>query len=170
VIGAFGFLELHKGFWQLLDVLRALPGTELLLFSHPKSAELASQWQAAARGLPVRWAPTFMSVEEIARRLAAEADMLAFWYDEPSCASASSAVRIGLATGVPVLASPTSWFADLRDQTYQPDDVTKGVQRLLDDSTLRDRLTAAATDYCKEHSWPNVADHHLRLWQALERA
>jgi len=71
---------------------------------------------------------------------------------------------------VPVLASPTSWFADLRDQTYQPDDVTKGVQRLLDDSTLRDRLTAAATDYCKEHSWPNVADHHLRLWQALERA
>ena len=46
-------------------------------------------------------------------------------------------MRVGLATGVPVLTSPTSWFADLRDVTYQPADLEEGVRRLLEDTQLR---------------------------------
>lgn len=167
-IGAFGFLEVHKGFWQLLDVLRALPDTELCLFSHARRPEAEANWNQAAAGLPVRRTGGFLPIEEIARQLAADTDILVFWYDEVDVASASYAIRIGMATGVPVLVSPTRWFHDLRAVTYQPDNLLLGVQRLLEDSSLRERLTAACYDYCHDHRWSAVAERHLQLWKELE--
>jgi glycosyltransferase involved in cell wall biosynthesis len=169
VIGAFGFLQRHKGFWHLLDVLRELPGTELLMFSHARSSEIESCWIQDARGLPVRRISQFLPVAEVARRLAAEADILVFWYDDFPHASASGAARVGLATGVPVLTSPTSWFSDMRDVTYQPESLVEGIRQLLDDTPLRERLTAAARDYCHANSWPRVAERHLALWRTLDR-
>lgn len=168
VIGVFGFLEKYKGFWHLLDVLRALPDAEMLMFSYARSPETEAQWLEAAAGLPVRREREFLPVGEVARRLAAEADILVFWYDEFVHASASYAIRIGLATGVPVLTSPTSWFHDLRDVTYQPDNLVEGVQHLLEDTALREQLTTGARAYCHDHSWSRIAERHLALWQALE--
>jgi glycosyltransferase involved in cell wall biosynthesis len=170
VLGAFGFLETHKGFWRLFEVLRRMPGTRLLLFSHARSPDRAARWAADAAGLPVCRIGDFLPAEEVARRLAAEADALVFWYDNTPHASASAAVRVGLATGVPVLTSPTSWFSDLTEETYQPDDLVGGVRRLLDDTALRDRLTAAAREYCEANSWSRTAERHLALWQSLERS
>jgi glycosyltransferase involved in cell wall biosynthesis len=170
VIGAFGFLEAHKGFWHLLEVLRQVPDTSLLLFSHAKSPDLARRWEADAANLPVRRVTDFLPSAEVARRLAAEADVLVFWYDEMPHASASGAVRVGLATGVPVLASPTSWFSELASETYQPANLIAGVQRLLDDQPLRSMLSAAAREYCEANSWPRTAERHLALWQSLERS
>jgi glycosyltransferase involved in cell wall biosynthesis len=167
-IGAFGFLEPHKGFWQVLDVLKALPGSDLLLFSHAKSPDLERRWAEAARGLAVRHIAKFLPSEEVARQLAAEADILVFWYQDTPAASASGAVRVGLATGVPVLASPTNWFSDLTDVTYQPESLIDGARRLLDDKPLRERLSAAARTYCDRNSWPQIAERHRALWQALE--
>ncbi|MDQ5836378.1 MAG: glycosyltransferase [Acidobacteriota bacterium] len=170
VIGAFGFLEQHKGFWKLLEVLRGLPGSELLLFSYakPGAAWLEQRWSQSSAGLPVRRESGYLPDEVIARRLAAAADVLVFWYEQVEQASASSAVTVGLATGVPVLTSSTDWFQDLRDATYQPPDLTEGVQRLIEDTALREQLTAAARDYCHEHSWPKTAERHLSLWRSLE--
>ncbi len=105
VIGGFGFLEPHKGFGRLLEVLRAMPGTELLLLAHPRDQAAADSWTAQATGLPVRWDRRYLPAERIAHRLAAEADVLVFWYDDVPYASASGAARIGLSTGVPVLTS-----------------------------------------------------------------
>jgi glycosyltransferase involved in cell wall biosynthesis len=167
VIGAFGFLEVHKGFWRLLDLLRALPDTELLLISHAKNREIEARWSSDAAGLPVRRHTDYLPIEEVAQMLAAETDILVYGYDEVPFAAASSAVRVGLATGVPVLTSPTRWFEDLRDVTFQPQDLTEGARQLLEDSDLRDRLTSAARDYCEENSWPRTADRHLTLWQSL---
>ncbi len=167
VIGAFGFLAPHKGFWHLLDVLRATPGAELLLYSHARWPDLITSWEKAARGLPVRRVGEYLPACEVARRLAAEADVLVFWYDQIDAVSASAAVRIGLATGVPVLASPTAWFHDLRDVTYQPVNLSEGVLRLFEDSELRGRLTEAAQSYCHENTWSHVAGRHLSLWQEL---
>jgi glycosyltransferase involved in cell wall biosynthesis len=167
VIGAFGFLEWYKGFWRLLEILREVPDTELLLFSHAKWPQNEAAWEEAARGLPVRRVGEFLPEEEIARRLAAEADILAFWYDDCVHASASAAVCLGLATGVPVLASPVSWFHDQRHVTFQPRDLTEGVRQLLDDTVLRDQLTEAARDYCHQHNWRRTAKRHEALWQRL---
>jgi glycosyltransferase involved in cell wall biosynthesis len=168
VIGAFGFLEAHKGFWRLLDLLRALPDTELFLISHAKNREIEARWSTAAAGLPVRHHKEFLPIEETARLLAAEADILIYCYDDVTFAAASSAVRVGLATGVPVLTSPTRWFEDLRDVTFQPQNLTEGARQLLEDADLRDRLTSAARDYCHENSWHRTAERHLALWQSLE--
>lgn len=167
-IGAFGFLQPYKGFWQLLDALRALPGSDLLLFSHAKCPDLERRWAEAASGLPVRHVAEFLPSAEIAHRLAAEADILVFWYEDAPLASASGAIRVGLATGVPVLASPTNWFSDLTDATYQPDNLIEGARRLLEDEPLRQRLSAAARAYCGLNSWPRIAERHRVLWQTLE--
>jgi glycosyltransferase involved in cell wall biosynthesis len=168
VIGAFGFLETHKGFWRLLDVLRTLPDTELVLVSHAKNHETEARWSKAAEGLPVRHYKGFLPVDEVARLLAAEADVLAFWYDDTAHASASSAVRVGLASGVPVVASPTRWFEDLRGVTLQPPDLVSGIAQLLDDAPTSGALSAAARDYCHETSWRRIAERHVALWQSLE--
>ncbi|MCC6444425.1 MAG: glycosyltransferase [Armatimonadetes bacterium] len=168
-IGAFGFLEKHKGFWSLLDALKEVKGSDLLLFSFAKSEETERLFEEAARGLPVRRCADFLPAEEIARRLALEADILVFWYDDVPHASASGAVRIGLATGVPVLASPTGWFSELENETYRPGSLAAGIERLLEETLLRRRLSAAARDYCRRHSWPNIAEQHKALWKSVAR-
>jgi glycosyltransferase involved in cell wall biosynthesis len=169
VIGVFGFLEPHKGFWQLLHVLPTILDAELLMFSYPKSPEMRMRWEHDAQGLSVRHVSEFLPEHEVAQRLAAEADILVFWYDEIQHASASAAARIGLATGVPMLTSPTSWFRDLREVTFQPDNLLEGIQHLWEDTTLRTQLTGAAREYCEANSWQKVAEQHVKLCQELER-
>lgn len=167
-IGVFGALTPEKGCWHLLEMLREVEETELLIVNHAQSVDLENQWLEAAKGLPIRWVSESLSETELVHRLAAEADLLVFWYEDCAHAATSYAARIGLATGTPVLTSPTSWFRDLDQVTYQPANLVEGVQQLLDDRPLRDHLTAAARDYCYEHSWIRVAERHLALWRTLE--
>jgi glycosyltransferase involved in cell wall biosynthesis len=121
----------------------------------------------------VRRIAEFLDEEEIARRLAAEADVLVFPYAQPRFAAVSGAVRVGLASGVPVLTTPTTWFSDLREVTLQTDgdgaaDVAAGIARLLDDTALRDGLGAAARAHCHDHSWSRTARRHADLYASLE--
>jgi glycosyltransferase involved in cell wall biosynthesis len=168
VIAAFGFLEPHKGFWRLLDALREIPGSELLLYSYAKSSEIEARWERDARGLAVKRVKQYLPAEEVAQQIAAQADALVFWYDEAPFIATSGAVRIGLATGVPVLASPTGWFQEVRQVTYQPDNLIEGLKRLLEDSALREQLTQRSREYCHENGWPRIAERHLALWQSIE--
>jgi glycosyltransferase involved in cell wall biosynthesis len=168
VIGVFGFLERHKGFWLLLDALRALPDCELLMFSYAKSPELEAEWEQAARGLPVRRVRDYLPTEEVARRLAAEADVLVFPYHKIPWAAASAAVRVGLATGVPVVATNTDWFSELGSAVHRTDDLAAGIAHLLEDDELRSSLTTGAKELCEEQSWPRIARRHQALWHALE--
>lgn len=169
VIGVFGFLERHKGFWHLLDVLKQNSDISLQAFSYARSKSLLHQWQQDSDGLPVVHITKYLSEQEIAFRLASEADIIVYWYDEVPFYSASSALRVGLASGVPVLTSPTSWFYDLRDVTYQPQDLYHGVLHLLEDDDLRQRLTESARDYCHATSWANITQQHLSLWSDYRR-
>jgi glycosyltransferase involved in cell wall biosynthesis len=167
VIGTFGFLEHYKGFWKLLEVLRQLKGSELIMFSYAKSAQMATEWNIASRGLPVQRIAEFLPAGEIARRLASLADILVFWYDDKPHLSASGAVSVGLATGVPVLVSSTKWFQHVKAATYQPDNLVEGIRRLIEDSDLRIQLSEAARDFCFKNSWQNIARRHVELWQSL---
>jgi glycosyltransferase involved in cell wall biosynthesis len=169
VIGAFGFLERHKGFWQLLNVVDRVRDAELVIYSHAKRPEIAAAWESAAAGRRVRRIAEFLPVHEVAQRLAAEADILVFWYEETGTAQASLAARVGLATGVPVLTSPTSWFEDLGEAVYQPADLIEGSCQLLEDDHLRERVGAAAQGHCQRQSWPSIAKRHSELWHSLER-
>jgi glycosyltransferase involved in cell wall biosynthesis len=177
VVATFGFLEPHKGLARLLDAAAALGdgdgGVEEVLLVGSTRAAWAEEWLASLDlPLRVRRVPEFLDEDEIARRLAAEADVLVFPYAQPRFAAVSGAVRVGLASGVPVLTSPTTWFSDLRDVTVQPatlqtDDLAAGIARLLDDTALRDELVAAARQHCHDHSWARTARRHLDLYASL---
>lgn len=168
-IGAFGLLNEYKGFWRLLDVVKEISGTTLILISHPTKPWLEAEWRRDIEGLPVRWISRYMSERKVTQLLAAEADVLAFPYDDVPYHSASGAVRVGLATGIPVVTSTAEWFAELGDAVYRVDDFSEGVLRLLEDSPLRERTIEAARTYCEEHSWPRIAGRHQALWQQLEQ-
>jgi glycosyltransferase involved in cell wall biosynthesis len=169
VVGTFGFLEPHKGLSALLEAAAAVGDVELLLIGSTRAA-WADEWLAGLR-LPVtvRRVAEFLEEEEIARRLAAEADVLVFPYAQPRFAAVSGAVRVGLASGVPVLTTPTTWFSDLRDVTLQTDDLAAGIARLLEDTALRDALTDGARRHCAEHSWDQAARRHAELYASLGR-
>jgi glycosyltransferase involved in cell wall biosynthesis len=169
VVGTFGFLEPHKGLARLLDAAAGLGDVELLMIGSTRAA-WADEWLASVPlTVPVRRVAEFLAEGEIARRLAAEADVLVFPYEEPRFAAVSGAVRVGLASGVPVLTSPTTWFSDLRHATLQTDDLAAGLARLLDDTALRDELTAAARQHCHDHRWVRVAQRHVDLYASLAR-
>lgn len=171
VVATFGFLEPHKGLEALVDAAAALGGRdaveELLLIGSTRAA-WADEWFAGLDlPVPVRRVDGFLPEDEIARRLAAEADVLVFPYVQPRFAAVSGAVRVGLASGVPVLTSPTTWFSDLCHTTLQTDDLAAGIARLLDDTALRDELSAAAREHCEAHSWARVARRHADLYASL---
>ncbi|MEA2202768.1 MAG: hypothetical protein QOI89_3462 [Solirubrobacteraceae bacterium] len=168
-IGAFGFLGHYKGFFGILDVLRSCPGTELILFSHDRRRKIEEDWTQAIKGLPVRWVRDYLSQEEVAQRLAAEADVLVYFYDDVVQYSASGAVRIGLASGVPVLTSKSRWFDELGESVYRTDDLVIGVQRLFADNQLRADVTTAARDFCEENSWPKIGKMHRLLVEERRR-
>jgi glycosyltransferase involved in cell wall biosynthesis len=167
-IGAFGFLNGYKGFWRLLEVIKEVRGTSLIAVSYPLKASLAAQWKRDIEGLPVTWIQEYLPEWRAAQMLAAEADILAFFYDDEPYLSASGAVRVGMATGVPVVTSTARWFAELGEAVYRADDPIDGVQRLLEDTSLRVRTIEAARAYCDAHSWPRTAARHLALWRELE--
>jgi glycosyltransferase involved in cell wall biosynthesis len=170
VIGAFGFAAGYKGFDRLFELQPALPGSQLLIYSHDHGNPAPHISAEQIDGRAVRLITGFMPTDEIATRLAAEADVLVFWYKPVGFLGASSAVRIGLSTGVPVMTSPTAWFDDLKEVTYQPADPLDGVRRLLEDTELRQRLVSAARDYCHENSWARIAQRHRSLWESLDIA
>jgi glycosyltransferase involved in cell wall biosynthesis len=170
VIGAFGLLAPYKGFSSLAAAVALVPGAELVLYSHPRSSADAARFERSVAGLPVRWHREWLPARDAAAALAAECDALALWYDPAPVAAASGAARVALATGVPILASPTAWFSDLRHVTHQPDDLVEGIGQVLEDTILRDRLTLAAREYCHAHSWRHIAAEQAALWQSVESA
>ena len=168
VIGSYGFFESHKGFGRLPELVRELGNAELLLVSHDKHGAHDAYWRAAAAGLPVRRVAEFLPEQESARILAADADVLVFWYEDSPLTTASGAARLGLATGVPVLTSPIRRFSELAHVTYQPEDLVNGARRLLDNTRLRDHLTQSAHAFCHEYSWERTAQRIRSLWRTLE--
>jgi len=157
----------EQGAGQLLEALRALPEAELLVFDTLPEGEGGKSWLAAVHGLLVRCIELPASDEELARQLGDEADVVVFWYDESLYASTNYAACIAIASGVPVLSSRTSEFADLAGAIFQPEDLLGGLEEVFTNATLRAELASAARAHCEEASWQRAAAHHLALWRTL---
>jgi glycosyltransferase involved in cell wall biosynthesis len=168
-IGFFGFPGEHKGHSRMSAALRLIPGCEVLMFGYGSSRESVRDWPS---DVPVRCEPDWLPLPEVAAQLAASADVLVFHYDEFIHNSASSAVLVGLSTGVPVLTSATNWFDDHGDSVYRAGrdaaGLATGLERLLDDDELRERTVSAAREYCVSNSWTRTAARHVELWNSFE--
>ncbi|HEX9990079.1 MAG TPA: glycosyltransferase [Chloroflexia bacterium] len=163
VVGVFA----GSGIEELAGRLHLLSGVTLLLFGPPLACEADVIAQAKAAGLPVRRLNPTLSGSELASELAQAADVLVYWSDGCSQAYTRHAALLGLASGVPVVTSREG-FSGLRSVTYQPSDLTEGIEDLLGDMALRERLASSARSYCHEHTWTRAAEAHLALWRTLE--
>lgn len=163
-VAFFGFPGPHKGLGELAGAVHGLPGCDLILHS---AGDPAASLPAMPAG--TRWERSWWPLTRITAWLAAEADALVLWYDEVPHFSASSAALIGLAAGVPVLGSPTPWFADLGPAVYRPAELRPGLERLLEDDELRAGLVRAGHDHCERHRWSRIADQHADLWNSLAK-
>jgi glycosyltransferase involved in cell wall biosynthesis len=170
-IGFFGFPGSHKGLHRLAAAARRIPGSEVVLYAHHDgpAPPAVAQWPG---DVALRWERAWLPMPELAARLAAETDLLALPYAPVAHHSASSAVLLALSTGVPVLTSDTTWFADLGAAVHRvgdgEDELADGLARLLDDDVLRRRVTDAAREHCADHSWSRIAARHVDLWNSME--
>src|SRR6516165_7809948 len=168
VIGTFGFLLPGKGLTELIHgfalMLRAHPSAYLLMlnadYPTPESQQQREHCLALVRLLEieghVRLINEFLDIEETLLLLSA-CDAIVFPYRQ-SEESASGAVRLGLATGRPVLTTPLPIFSDLSEIVYQLPgteawEIAEGILSLLDDEDRKTDILRRQRDWVHANSW-----------------
>jgi len=172
VIGCYGFFLPGKGIPRLIESIaqlrRVWPNLRLRLvnaeFPAPASAEEIARCRrlAASLGLAdaIDWDTAFHPHETSMERLSG-CDLLVLPYDE-SKESASGAVRIALASGVPVAVTPTAIFDDAGSAVHRfpridVASIVADVDLLLRDQAARARLQQTAASWVAERSWDVLA-------------
>jgi glycosyltransferase involved in cell wall biosynthesis len=150
---------------RMSDAMATLPAARLLVFGPPSISEADEDWGGDAHDLPVRFACLPSSSEDLARQLNEESNAVVLCGMEDGTASYTA--RIALASGVPVLVTPTSEYGELAAATFQPDDLAAGLREVLLSRAWRAELASAAQAFCEEASWQKVAARHLALWRTL---
>ena len=168
VIATVATLANGSAAWQVLEVLGAMPGVELLLFTRPGDPKTERVWARASAGLKIRRVVEPLTEQSICQQLAAQADVLALSSVGDSVTAARRWARLGLCAGVAtVTLDDDPAYRDLAAVTHQASDLLAGVTTLLNQAALRKTLVEAGRQYCQEHSWRRTAGRHLALWQTL---
>ena len=168
VIGTFGFLLPGKGLPELIHafalLLRAHPRAYLLMlnadYPTPESDAERERCQVLIRELDlenhVALVHDFLDTKEILFLLSA-CDAVVYPYQE-SEESASGAVRLGLASGRPVLTTPLPNFFDLSEIVYrlpgtEARAIAEGIIACLKDEKGRTQLLKRQRDWIGINSW-----------------
>lgn len=173
IIGSYGFLLPNKGIDKLVEAIGQLRhsghAVKLLLvnavYSNPVSAELLAKIkqliEVLGLGDDVILKTEFLP-NDISLSLLAACDVLVFPYQNTT-ESSSAAVRIGLASGRPVLCSPLSIFSDVANVVKmlpgeQVQDICSGLEQFLSsDAQSRSELAGPQAGWVQRYGWPNVA-------------
>ena len=172
VIGTFGFLLPGKGLTELIHsfalILRTYPAAYLLMinaeFPTPESREQRERCRELVRLLDiegrVRVINEFLDIEEMLFLLSA-CDTIVYAYQRTE-ESASGAVRLGLAAGRPILATPLPVFSDLSEIVYQlpgtePREIAQGIVSLLEDENRKTEILRRQRDWVRANSWATQA-------------
>jgi glycosyltransferase involved in cell wall biosynthesis len=172
VVGSFGFFLPGKGIPALLAAAAALraewPALRVRLvnarFPLPDSEREIAACRERAEQLgiadAIEWHTEYLP-EQRALDLLAGCDLLVLPY-EPTPESASGAVRVALASGVPVAVTPVAIFEDLGDAVARlsggsPEAIAAGVAGLLRDPVRRAQLQRSAAAWLRSIAWPLVS-------------
>lgn len=172
VVGAFGFLELYKNFHMIIEALAGIRGISFLLCSYSKEPNneygVELQQTAANLGVKYRHLPTYMSMNSIARVLHA-CNALVYPYVDVFSHSSSAAIRTGISSFVPVIASDITFFDDIPDisqggPVYKvKNGLVEAISKVLSEEKIQRSLVENSQAFIKMNSWENIADQYLKV-------
>ncbi|PPD14883.1 MAG: hypothetical protein CTY25_08805 [Methylobacterium sp.] len=177
-IASFGFLLPHKGIGELVDAIRILHDggnkhINLLLLcatlddrSREQAAQIRKLIELHRLSSSVILVEEFLESEEINALLSA-ADLLVYAYQE-TFESASGAIRLGIASGRPILTTPLRIFEDVFEITFQTDDVSsqalaRAIQHLAFDKAQLGRKDELRNTWVADRDWGLLADRLFRI-------
>ncbi len=142
VMGTFGFLLPHKGQLELVEAFERLPGWDKLLLlcatregTGNTEKKINSLIESKDLGDRVQLVTEFLD-DEVAIATLAKCELLVFPYQNTK-ESASGAVRMGVASGVPLAVSPIPIFDDvsgaIRMRGKSVDDIVASISMISDD-------------------------------------
>lgn len=184
LIATFGFLLPHKGLAELVEAIALLRrrGTRLRLLMlnslHPDPISSTEHQRLQQRihtlGLSdaVELITDHLPEEVILQRLA-RARLIIFPYQHTQ-ESSSAAIRLGLATGRPVLCTPLPIFADLEDAVTRlpdssPQAMAQGIEEHLKQPSNPHAQTALRqAEWLATHAWPRVT-RRIVAWTQQEK-
>lgn len=172
IIGCHGFFFRHKGIDKLILAVALLrkrwPKVRLRLvnarFPDPGHDHYIAECKALASQLgiadAVEWYQDFLPITEV-NQLLASCDVIALPYEE-SDDSASGAVRVALASMVPLVATRVKIFAELQDaahwaQSNSPERLAEAIGELLESPDRRRGVQSAMHEWLAAHDWGAVA-------------
>ncbi|WP_417579971.1 hypothetical protein [Nitrincola sp.] len=146
VVASYGFFLPHKGLFELIDAIHKLRESgfniSLLMLNAAYDSILSYELISAARkkittlGLEgkVSIVSDFLS-DDLSIGLLRNSDLVVYPYQETG-ESSSAAVRMGLASGVPVAVTPLSIFDDVRDVVFELPgtsfhDIAEGIKMIM---------------------------------------
>ena len=172
-VGAFGFLMPHKGFLELMaacHLVRAhVPDLRVKIFAsaypNESSAKLLTRCHAYMTYLDnldyTEFHSEFLDANEVTQQLQ-QCNVVVFPYQRTQ-ESSSAAVRMGLASGRPVLCTPLDIFDDVRGAVLFTDGfdafaIARGLLNFYKDPQSAWETSRIQQHYLNTHSWEAVAD------------
>lgn len=170
VVGAFGFLELYKNYHTIIDALSQFSGITFLLCSYSKdpnnSYAIELQQHASRLGVKYKHLSSYMSMDSVAKALHA-CDALVYPYVDVFTYSSSAAIRAGISSLAPVIASDITFFEDVLDVSdggpvYKArKGLVEALTNVLTDGNVRNKLISNAQAFIKQNSWDKVAEEYI---------
>lgn len=172
VVGAFGFMELYKNFHSIIETLAQIRGIMFLLcsFSKDPNNEYTVELQQTASKLGVRYIHLsgYMNIDSVVKVLHA-CNVLVYPYVDVFTHSSSAAIRTGICSLAPVIASDITFFDDIPDVSQGgpvckvKNGLIEELKKVLAEEHLRRSLDENARLFIKRNSWENIADQYLRV-------
>jgi len=174
VVLFFGLLRPYKGLEVLLAAWREVRDAELWIVGRPRMAI-----DELVRGAPssVRFVPRFVTDGELAT-LFDRADVVVLPYTATDRFDQSGVLATALAFGNPLVLSDVGGFGELTQTgsalVVPPGDTERlrdAMQRLIDEPSLRTRLSKAAREAAAgPYSWDRAASRTIELYRRLIEA
>lgn len=172
IIASYGFFLPHKGFLELVQTVAGLKihnkTVKLLMVNAEYPAPISRELIESARqladslGLGDRFTlvSDYLPDEESVSYLR-QADVIVYPY-QATGESASAAVRMGLASGVPVAVTPLDIFSDVADVTYKLpgisiEDIRAGLQNICADIEQNAKIIQDIKKTCSK--WLSIHDY-----------
>lgn len=185
IVATHGFIVQNKGIFETLAAVKLLlkdyPEMYFMALNavNPKnissagmSADFTKQVLDAGLQDQVLQVSEFMERTDIMISLAA-ADVAVFAYPEAK-ETASGAIRLAMATGIPIIITPSSQLKDLQDvglviPDNNPESIAQAIRELVSDPQLRQRIQRQVRMYTQAHDWENTAINYLASLAPLLR-